>query len=130
MELRIQTITIQRSDFARIFSYFLLTILFSCVSPQQPQRIYSIPKTAFWIGGPDGGVWFDVGTKNDFSWPIRIYNDYTGQLIDSGIFVVCHNCKNVTFADIVSQIDFYDGERIRLKQKVSGRNCYLIKVDN
>jgi len=123
-----QAIQRKRSNCAAIFLCLFLPILFGCGSTQQPQRIISIPETAIWIGGSDGGVWFDVGNKKDSSWPIRIFNDYTGQLIDSGTFVVCHYCRNEDLFNVINEINFYDGERIHLTRKVGGRNCHLDKV--
>ena len=40
-----------------------------------PERIGDIPINAFWVGGSDGGLWYEFFTNNDSIYHFRIYND-------------------------------------------------------
>jgi hypothetical protein len=93
-----------------------------------PQRLSSIPPTAFWVGGSDGGQWYNIVrmiSRNKFK--IAIYNDFTGQLDVDTTFILNKECdiKEMDSLHLVQKINFYDGERIFLKDKVGSKYCFL-----
>lgn len=58
---------------------------------------------------------------------VVVYNDFTGDVIDSGAYKICEGC-NVNTDCIEDYISDFDGQRIFLKQTFNGTTCYLIKV--
>lgn len=55
-----------------------------------PKRPNSVPKTAIWSGGNDGGYWFEYKNynkeTNEFN--IVIYNDISGKILIKSNFVL------------------------------------------
>ncbi|WP_040254728.1 FEKKY domain-containing protein [Psychroserpens mesophilus] len=88
-------------------------------------KVYSeIPDSAFWIEKNGIGNWFNVdwmhNHKNNAI--ISIY-DKSGELIIKSKFMkICPIDELKFIEDLKSEIDFYDGENIQLKD-----NCYLLK---
>ncbi len=71
--------------------FLLLTILFACdiqhEEVQAPPRPESVPATALWIGGPDGGVFVKVSmTKVKNIYFGTIYFDSNGEICYQGPF--------------------------------------------
>lgn len=111
-----------------VFASFLLIIIFIIYKwetnsepcePDIPERIGDVSENAEWIGGCDGGFWFDVTeikpTQNIFR--IRIFYDYSGKLIIDQYFAPSEGC-NEFFSDrnrILSFILDYDYEVIRTR---------------
>jgi hypothetical protein len=90
----------------------------------------NVPKTAFWIGGRGGGNWYLVDNVNlrSNSALIKIYDDYTGEIIENRTFILkCNSNFILTKQTIKSEIQAYDGRRIILRtaKNDSRRNCYF-----
>jgi hypothetical protein len=70
----------------RIYPIIVLIILLSgCTSVSEPERPPSVPMTAVWSGGPDGGNWFDCDSKRDSEYNrCTVYADVTGVVLESG----------------------------------------------
>ena len=100
-----------------------------CV-PDIPERIGQVHETAKWIGGCDGGHWFDVvevDAKNN-RYLIGIYFDYNGKLIAQKYFSLKAECPK-PYQDkeaVYSAILYYDFFEITTK----GTDCNLLPVDN
>lgn len=109
-----------------ILLFFIFIILASCnlsTHTPQPKRSPEIPKTAFWIGGLDGGNWYDVKSIHSHrnNAYISIYNDETNKLIVSKKFILICQKDNVEFIkDLREEIISFDGNRINLKS-----GCFL-----
>ncbi|MEN3325192.1 hypothetical protein VP395_15785 [Mariniflexile soesokkakense] len=83
-----------------------------------------IPKTAFWIEKNGKGNWFNVdwmhNHKNNAT--ISIY-DKSGELeIKSNFMKICPIDELKFIENLKTEIDYYDGKNIQLKD-----NCYLLK---
>lgn len=105
----------------------LLLCLSSCMEIERkgfsPNRLKTIPKEAFWVGGPDGGNWYEIKSINAHRnmASIILYNDQTGEIILSKRFMmVCMQDNQHFIDDLEHQIDSFDGEKIILKN-----GCWL-----
>jgi hypothetical protein len=116
--------------------YFHLALLLASCNFQNdannvviPEKQLGIPQEAFWIGGSDGGAWFIIDSLNseNQSALIKIYNDNSGDLIESRYFKLsCTSVNAVDWNDIKNEIDGFDGHRILLKNtKQRDRTCYF-----
>jgi hypothetical protein len=75
----------------RVWLFLLLASLlsFACCAEGQtgPARPAGVPKTAFWVGGEDGGVFVrvrEVPGKTD-TYRMTVYNDSTGKILYQGL---------------------------------------------
>ena len=88
-------------------------------------KVYSdVPESAFWIGKNGNGNWFNVDWIHNLrnNAIISIY-DKSGKLIIKNKFMkICPIDELKFIEDLKTEIDFYDGENIQLKD-----NCYLLK---
>lgn len=99
--------------------------------PDIPERVGQVPKTARWIGGCDGGHWFDIievlPGRNRYR--IAIYFDYNGELYTDEYFEVGKKCSmrcDAKYNDafkILDDILFYSGYTIELRS-----TCYLVPL--
>jgi hypothetical protein len=81
---------------------------------QAPQRPDSVPKDAFWSGGPDGGSWFRCDSfqiDSGLYW-LSIYNEGDGQIWEKGPFVL--KGKPISPDSLGRVIAGYDGDRVHL----------------
>lgn len=109
----------------------LFVVLSSCLSKQneskEPVRKSGIPKTAFWVGGVDGGNWYSVDNVSSQrnSAMIKIYDESDGSLIiDKKFFLVCRSDSTVLIQNLRKQITAFDRERIYLETG-SSSVCWL-----
>lgn len=88
-------------------------------------KLTNIPKTAFWIEKDSSGNWFDIdwmhNHKNNVI--ISIYAKNGNLIIKSKFTKICPIDELKFIEDLKTEIDFYDGENIQLKD-----NCYLLKT--
>ncbi len=112
----------------KLFLSISFLVLFSCNNLKNesiaPNRIDTIPETAFWAGGLDGGNWYNVESihshKNNAI--ISIFNEQNGELIVSKrFFLICPADNLKLIENLSEQINYYDGERIGLLST----ECYL-----
>ncbi len=87
------------------------------------KRVGGIPENAFLAGKEDKLNWFLINSihnhKNNAQ--ISIYDYDTGKLLLNKIFLkICPINELKYIEDLIKEIDFYDGEKIHLKD-----NCYL-----
>jgi len=75
-------------------------------------RPMSVPITAKWVGGADGGDWIDCKIVAAGRTRCAIYNDYDGSLTERATFLGGLNMN-------VEDVSFYDGQKIvTIDQKV------------
>ncbi|WP_157243302.1 hypothetical protein [Olleya marilimosa] len=89
------------------------------------KRINGIPKSSFWAGNNEKGNWFFIKSINNHknNAQISIYEDKTGDIIlESRFMKICPTNELNFIENLKEEIDFYDGEKIQLKD-----NCYLQK---
>jgi hypothetical protein len=106
--------------FILIFLFSLSTCVNTSYKAVPPEKVKSIPDKAFWVGGVDGGNWYllDFINKSRKEAFFKIYNDYTGELIESKKFKLkCDNDDGINWNDLKGQINAFDGERILLEIK-------------
>ena len=111
------------------FFFFNILLINGCAN-KPPDRVEGIPPDAVWHGGPDGGYWFKVIEKPDsLTFKFHLYDDVTGNLIDTGKYTVKGDCKESIgeIQDIQKVIDCYAGDRILL-HLLNKKNCYLQRV--
>ncbi len=105
---------------------FYIWIIIGRSNPN-PTRFNNIPESSVWIGGTDGGYWFniiDIDSINKI-YRFRIYNDYNGELVLDANFVkdsVCNN-KLPLNKSVLKEIKFFDFDKIVLLN-----NCMLIMI--
>jgi len=68
-----------------------------------PERPSNIPENSVWVGGPDGGLFYEVVNKDSISLRMRIYYE-NGALIEDGIFV---GKKNLLIRCVIDSIYKY-----------------------
>jgi hypothetical protein len=91
-----------------------------------PDRLRNIPQEAKWIGGVDGGSWYQVSeVLSDNAFKIKIYNDGNGELEVDTIFILNPNCalKKIDTSKLMKSIDGFDGEKILLN--IENKRCSL-----
>ena len=118
-----------------ILSTFLIILLFayylylSKPVTKTPERLANVPEQAVWVGGADGGNWYQVTkviSKNIFQ--IKIYNDYTGESEIDTTFILNPDCplKEIDSATLVKSFNAFDGQKIELLLPKKGKRCSLI----
>lgn len=92
--------------------------------PEVPDRVGEIPGTARWIGGCDGGHWFnieEIQAENN-RYRIAVYFDYNGELYVNEYFQLKCKKRYNTSKELLDDILYYEGE-IRMKG-----DCDLIPI--
>ena len=84
-------------------------------SYKEPVRPECVPTEAKWVGGVDGGYYYDL--KSDFSDTSHfvIYYDFSGDKAYDGWFVCDSNFERIANQDWRDMVDFYDGEKLIMK---------------
>ena len=98
-------------------------VLVENINGKLVKRVGGIPKNAFFAEKEDNRNWFLINSihnhKNNAQ--ISIYDYETGELIlNKRFFKICPIDELKFIEDLKKEIDFYDGEKIQLKD-----NCYL-----
>ena len=73
----------------RIFTCIVILFLFACqpATSYEPElRPESVPVSALWVGGADGGVYVDISLDAE-NYSGTIYTDSTGDVWYSGSFI-------------------------------------------
>jgi hypothetical protein len=112
-----------------LFLFFIFTLGCTSIAVKDytPKKHPTIPDSAFWRGGIDGGSWFLIKNINNHRnlADISIYNDQDGSLIMSKTFMLICNANKMTFIeDLEQQVNFFDGEKIHFIQNEK-TDCYL-----
>ena len=109
-----------------LFAFFLLLGLllflayyfFYSHTIKRPERLPNIPKSTNWVGGIDGGNWYQISkvlSKNTFK--IKIYNGGgSGELLIDTIFILNHDCiiENIDSVNLIKGFNYFDGRKIGL----------------
>ena len=101
-------------------------IFSSCYENKQKEKvekIVNLPESAFWIGTKKKGNWYNIESIHPHrnNAVISIYSGEKKELIvKKRFFKICPSTNLKFIEDLKSEIDFYDGKRIQLKD-----NCYL-----
>jgi hypothetical protein len=84
--------------------------------PEVPDRIGEIPATARWIGGCDGGHWFNIEEMQPESnkYRVAVYFDYNGKLYVNEYFQLKCKKRYNSYKELLDDILYYEGE-IRMK---------------
>ncbi len=98
-------------------------VLVENINGKLVKKVGGIPKNAFFAEKEDNRNWFLINSihnhKNNAQ--ISIYDYETGELIlNKRFFKICPIDELKFIEDLKKEIDFYDGEKIQLKD-----NCYL-----
>ena len=102
----------------------------SCkVKVKAPDRLATIPDKAVWVGGADGGNWYELSkvvSNNTFK--IKIYNDFSGDTIIDTTFVLNPDCllKEIDSLTLIKNFNFFDGSKVELLLPAQGKRCSLI----
>lgn len=96
--------------------------------PETPERIGQVPVSARWIGGCDGGLWYNIieESPKEKKYLIGIYFDYNGELIIEKEFYLKSNCSFKNKEQLYNSIIDYDFFTIKTKNI----DCSLYPVDN
>lgn len=112
--------------------YWICFVIFGCVNHQKlnpPEKPKGVPEKAFWVGGADGGSFYlieQIDSTNK-SAVIKVYNDYTGDLIEGKLFHLhCDSAEKINWENLELDIDSFDGQRIFLNRiNKNSKYCYL-----
>ena len=78
------------------------TSIVACTSKiDSPPRPVGVPQSATWAGGADGGAFIDCRVNADASDTCKVYNDFTGQIWMSGIYVLKGQQRGATREELV-----------------------------
>lgn len=91
---------------------FLIIFIFSCNTVER-NRPTNLPKTAFWIGGIDGGCWIIFDSVSNEKIEATIFYE-NGDIWEKGIFRKLNNCKSEKIT--VDDISSFDGGSLNTKQ--------------
>lgn len=95
----------------------------------EPEKIAGIPLNTFWVGGQDGGQWYEIKKINKDSLTVElvIYNDNTADIeVEQKFKLKCNSEKDFSWGNLKDEINGYDGQRIILKHTdKEGQNCYF-----
>jgi hypothetical protein len=90
-----------------------------------PERKAGTPKDAVWAGGVDGGSWILCNKQDGIEYSCSIYNDFTGELIATGVYLhrkvsFDNKTKSVVIESLQHEGElpsycFFDGRFIHLK---------------
>ena len=97
-------------------------------TPRPHQQFANIPLQAKWVGGVDGGCWYQIlSVVSNNAFRIRIYNDNDGSLTTDTIFILNPECliDKIDSLGLLKSIVGYDGKKILLNIPENGRNCFL-----
>lgn len=74
----------------------------NCYRFSPPAKPNGVPTEAVWAGGPDGGsfVFCDVDLKRDVN-RCNVWNDFTGQLVESGEYRLLNEGRAATKSELV-----------------------------
>lgn len=97
-------------------------------SATAPERPRNVSINAQWFGGVDGGKWYWI-TKviSDRSFKIRIYHDFTGEVVMDTVFILNPECstKTIDSNTLLKNISDFDGEKIYLNLPEKNKLCSL-----
>jgi len=88
-------------------------LMLTYCEPSPPKRPSTVPASAVWAGGADGGDWIDCRAGRDSN-PCTVYNDQTGEVELAGEFILEDTRQPVPLGDL-QYAGGTDGERIYLK---------------
>ena len=107
---------------------FLICILLGlvgCSGSPDPARPNSLPSTAVWAGGADGGAWIDchpIAKEPHAEYECTTYQE-SGVIWSSGHFIVAERRDNryeypaaVVFPQAPSRYEWYDGRQICVQE--------------
>lgn len=115
-----------------IISVGLITIYYFFAdrtsNARSPKRPLNIPEHAEWIGGTDGGDWYEiVKVTSSNSFRIKIYGENSGELEMDAIFRLNTSCifKQLDSISVVKNINAFDGQKILLTLPGAEEACFL-----
>lgn len=95
---------------------------------KSPERPKSVPRSALFVGGVDGGNWYLIKKiLLDTNFEIEIYSHSSGELEIDTTFKLNADCpmKSMDSVTLAKSINGYDGEKILLIIPENGRKCFL-----
>ncbi|MBR5397705.1 MAG: hypothetical protein IK145_07635 [Bacteroidales bacterium] len=111
-----------------IFFITLVSILL-IVQHQPKKRPESVPSSAVWKGGRDGGLWYELVSIKGDTVRFRFYEDYGGLLVDDKAFIPDKGERlSLTSEDWAEFVGFFDGENVYLEQIVNNKYLKLVPV--
>lgn len=110
-----KSIRILTYAFASIFVMGLISLLFFWRPFYPPEKPLSVPSTAKWDGGPDGGNWIDCVALKDSTnrFFCTVYEDQKGKVLYKGAFKLAG--KQTSISDLRNLLGVYSGDHIYLK---------------
>lgn len=96
------------------FALIALLATAACSSPDEsvPARPGSVPASAVWVGGVDGGVFVDIASATGGEYRVRIFLA-TGEPEVDGVFVPSADTPPAATID-ASSVSGWDGEQLLL----------------
>jgi hypothetical protein len=103
----------QKAALLFVNALFLVSLLLSCGKPAElrpAKRPSAVPASAVWAGGADGGAYvqcaFEIGQNVD---ECSVWNDYTGQLVESGKYMLSKERRAATVSELKVRGADFDG---------------------
>jgi hypothetical protein len=104
----------------RVAVAFLITVLVLILGCDykraDPARPAGVPQEAFWVGGPDGGVFVEIRETpgNADSYKMTIFHDQTGKVLYRGPAHVQPAGRGIVRIDDPRAFSGWDGEKMIL----------------
>lgn len=98
----------------------LLLLLWGCKQKfDQPLRPAGVPKDSLWVGGSDGGVFFQIRgvAHNDSLYQMTIYHDRTGEVLFKGLAELRPANRGRLKVDDPGSYSGWDGEKMILSEE-------------
>lgn len=93
--------------------------------PVAPSRPSGVPAKAVWAGGLDGGRFFLMSPANaDGTYPLKVYNDYTGDLEFGGVVRLDEPSSAPIVVNDSKTFNSWDGDTLLLRD---GRSLSPVK---
>jgi hypothetical protein len=93
--------------------------------PVPPSRPSGVPAKAVWAGGIDGGRFLLMSPANpDGTYPLKVYNDYTGELEFGGVVRLDEPSSAPVLVNDSKTFNSWDGDTLLLRD---GRSLSPVK---
>ncbi len=96
-------------------------------TPEKPSKI---PESAIWYPGEKGGTWIQLMESREKDFRLRVYKDFSGELLVDTWFALSPNCQELHFAapEFHRVVRGYDGNVVWLTTKEGRQDCQLKPV--
>jgi hypothetical protein len=110
-----------------VLIFIVITLLKIPCDP--PERLASIPISTEWIGGCDGGIWYELVNYSKDVYRIRCYDDNNGRIMHDSDYKADSSCNALInkSGNILNLISSMGENKLYISVKNNGKYCYLYR---